>query len=171
MPSKVCTKCKIEKEYTEFYKGMAYVGGVQSICKKCYKVFHDRSNFKRCSKPCPCCKKIFVAHSRESGCSLICRIMIAVEKDEYTNCWNWKKSINKRGYGQMNIEGKPKEMHRISYKTFVGDIPTGLNVLHKCDNRKCINPEHLWIGTQKENIQDMISKGRRRKPKEWVESL
>ena len=64
------------------------------------------------------------------------------------------------GYAMTCAEGKPIRAHRLSYLCFRGDIPAGLSVLHKCDTRTCINPEHLWIGTHRDNTQDMLRKGR-----------
>lgn len=81
-------------------------------------------------------------------------------------CWNWVAYCDPKGYGRMtwsNREGGWNFFtHRIAYELIKGAIPAGLNVLHKCDNPKCANPKHLFLGTQKDNIQDMISKGRRR---------
>lgn len=80
-------------------------------------------------------------------------------------CWNWPKSKNvQTGYGQFIVrrDGKTKVMtaHRFSFNLFNGGIPDGMSVLHRCDNRQCCNPAHLFSGTQLENIQDMVGKGR-----------
>jgi hypothetical protein len=75
-------------------------------------------------------------------------------------CWNWTGSCNKQGYGEFGLEGKLQRAHRAAYMFYVGSIPPGLFVLHSCDNRRCVNPAHLWLGTQRENIRDMIDKGR-----------
>lgn len=77
------------------------------------------------------------------------------------NCWIWLGSKDISGYGYVGIgKGKVGRAHRISYQEFVGPIPAGFLVLHRCDNPSCINPEHLFVGTQKDNMQDMWKKGR-----------
>lgn len=82
-----------------------------------------------------------------------------VDKSDF--CWTWNGGKYYNGYGQF-YEGPNKICaHRFSYKIFKGDIPKNKLVLHECDNRQCVNPDHLFLGTQKDNILDMIKKGRR----------
>lgn len=86
-----------------------------------------------------------------------------IKKDAISGCWNWTGSLTSNGYGKLVIAKKPKRAHRISYELHVG--PIGLfHVCHKCDNIKCINPEHLFLGTPKDNMQDCIKKGRNKNP-------
>lgn len=75
-------------------------------------------------------------------------------------CWLWIGRKNNQGYGMFWYEGRDVLAHRFSYSHFVSAIPDGLNVCHSCDNPACCNPAHLWLGTQKENGQDMSRKGR-----------
>lgn len=78
-----------------------------------------------------------------------------------TGCWNWKGSRFQCGYGQVHWNGRPVLAHRLSamiWKRF--DIDSPLQVLHRCDNKACFNPKHLFIGTQLENVKDCIKKGR-----------
>lgn len=83
-------------------------------------------------------------------------------KENSNGCWIWQGSISgKSGYGKLVFKKKHFSAHRASYMVFKGDIPKGKHICHTCDNKLCVNPEHLWPGSQRENIQDMIKKGRR----------
>lgn len=75
-------------------------------------------------------------------------------------CIKYLGAISKSGYGVFMIDGKSYNAHRISYELFVGKIPNGKSVLHKCDNRQCIAPQHLFLGTQADNVKDMKNKKR-----------
>jgi hypothetical protein len=80
-------------------------------------------------------------------------------------CWNWIGFINKSGYGRLQWHMKMTLAHRLSYVLYVGPIPDGMFVCHKCDNRKCVNPDHLFIGDHLDNMHDMSLKGRRNPPR------
>ena len=76
-------------------------------------------------------------------------------------CWEWISSKNNSGYGNFSVNGVTNRAHRVSYFIFNKNIPQGMCVLHKCDNRSCVNPNHLFLGTHKDNMCDMDTKGRR----------
>ncbi len=76
------------------------------------------------------------------------------------DCLVWQGARNDRGYGFISVEGKLFRVHRIAYQLAFGNIPVGLNVLHKCDNPSCIKLDHLFLGTCKDNTRDAMVKGR-----------
>ncbi len=80
--------------------------------------------------------------------------------EPYSGCWLWTGFVQSSGYGQIQINRKPVPAHRVAWEMFRGDIPQGMRICHKCDTRSCVNPEHLFTGTQKDNMQDCIKKGR-----------
>lgn len=79
-------------------------------------------------------------------------------------CWEWQASVNQSGYGTVNLVGFYLA-HRLAWYLCCGSIPEGLLVCHSCDNRLCCNPSHLWLGTNDDNIADMVNKGRANSPK------
>ena len=120
-------------------------------------------------------------HTKSCGC-----IRSGFQKDYYekvrqkilknievcsSGCWEWKLSLNTNGYAQIVAFGKLDNGHRISYKVFKGDIPKGMWVLHSCDNRKCVNPDHLFTGTAYDNNFDMKVKGRRNDKKDPLSKM
>lgn len=82
-----------------------------------------------------------------------------------SGCLEFNGSKDKDGYGVVKTGGRVRKLHRLSYERFKGEIPEDLVIRHTCDNPSCWNPEHLIVGTHKENYQDMVSRGRDNKAK------
>ncbi len=76
------------------------------------------------------------------------------------DCWMWKGGCNDEGYGNFRVGKKSERAHRASYRLNNGRIPIGLCVCHSCDNPSCVNPQHLWLGTDQDNTDDKLRKGR-----------
>ena len=84
---------------------------------------------------------------------------VRVTNNEYS-CWEWAGAIDGTGYGQLRINKTSIRAHRQAWEIFNGPIPEGLFACHKCDNRKCCNPFHIFLGTNQQNIDDAKKKGR-----------
>jgi hypothetical protein len=91
------------------------------------------------------------------------RIWLCSEADPETGCWIWQKGKDKDGYGQFSFKNRNYKAHRVAYRLYVGPIPKGMQVLHKCDNTSCVNPKHLFLGTNDDNTVDMVQKDRQAK--------
>lgn len=85
-----------------------------------------------------------------------------VDIRNHTECWEWIGLLNTHGYGQARFDGKNMNASRAAWMIFHGEVPGGLVVCHKCDNRKCCNPYHMFVGTQGDNVRDCNQKGRGR---------
>jgi HNH endonuclease len=80
--------------------------------------------------------------------------------DRSGDCWVWTAATGNQGYGQFVVNHRKIRAHRIAFELAYGPIPTGLLVLHRCDNPPCCNPDHLFLGTQADNVDDMVEKRR-----------
>jgi len=85
-------------------------------------------------------------------------------RDKPDECWNWLASQQPGGYGQFWLRDKMLRAHRVAWTIERGPIPEWASVLHRCDNVRCCNSRHLFLGTQKENLRDRTQKGRIRAP-------
>lgn len=99
-------------------------------------------------------------HRKEREKNTVFRLKKLIIINPETSCWEWKGHIPKTGYPRIVYKGKATTASRVCWMLCNGRIRKGLYVLHKCDNPKCINPGHLFLGTQKQNVRDMIEKGR-----------
>jgi hypothetical protein len=102
------------------------------------------------------------------------RLLVRYSVDPTTDCWIYTGAINMYGYGHISLKRKTYLAHRVSYSLFAGPIPQGMCVCHKCDRPACINPIHLWLGTNADNVRDRNLKGRNRcavGEKQWASKL
>lgn len=92
--------------------------------------------------------------------SINSRLSKYIKKNYKTGCWEWQGGLTEKGYAQIRICGKRVYVHRLLFTYYNGPILAGMFICHSCDNPKCCNPKHLFQGTQKDNIRDMLNKNR-----------
>jgi len=161
----LCSKCGLEKE-----PKWAHTSYCSSCASKKARKWEERNKGKkeeskekrrliRQSTECAECGKIFIRKRGQKVCSLRCKLLN--EKTiSSSGCWIAPVLMGK-GYGSICFDGKKSQYsHRVSYEEFKGKIPLGMSVCHQCDVPSCYNPDHLFLGTQKENVHDGIKKGR-----------
>ncbi|HYD52923.1 MAG TPA: HNH endonuclease [Gemmatimonadaceae bacterium] len=119
-------------------------------------------------RQCSHCGEAFVrTNNAQTLCSLACRFWAKVERRGPDECWPWTGATYPGGYGTVRTEDGHEGAHRVSWMLAHGPIPNvdgadhrGTCVLHRCDNRRCVNPAHLFLGTHRDNVSDMVQKGR-----------
>lgn len=83
-----------------------------------------------------------------------------IEPEPTSGCYLWAGAVIRAGYGKLGRRGRTLSAHRYFWEEENGPIPNGLHVLHKCDVRNCVNPDHMFLGTHGDNMRDMFAKGR-----------
>jgi hypothetical protein len=125
-------------------------------CKSCISPSHL---FLSPANLCAYCNSPFEKSTyNQICCSTKCRLFHSVIKTD--TCWNWIGYKIADGYGRMELNGKLELVHRISYEVHIGLIPEDMLVCHSCDNPPCVNPDHLFLGTNQDNVDDCMRKGR-----------
>lgn len=115
-------------------------------CQRCGREFQSRNDYK----PRFCSGTCILPDGRS-------RFTAAIKKTD-DGCWMW--SVPSDRYGTIRVDGRTVKAHRYSWELAHGAIPSGMSVLHKCDRPLCVNPDHLFLGSQRDNVRDMASKGR-----------
>lgn len=134
---------------------------IEPVNRKCYRTKADRKG--RANAP-----PVLTAASLFGGIAMADTSPITTAlfwskvriPDSQADCWEWQHTLNDNGYGRMSRFGKWIPAHRFAYEALNGPIPDGLVIRHMCHNRRCCNPNHLLVGTAKDNAQDAIDAGR-----------
>ncbi|MGE0107685.1 MAG: HNH endonuclease [Thiomonas sp.] len=176
---KTCSKCRNQKPTDEFHRDAQKKDGLRSECKECFRN-KPQCLIEGCDRAAASAGMCSMHYQRQikngttdamqrATMPIKERLLKKVDIDPSGGCWNWTGATNESGYGQVfdTDAGRVVLAHRASYEAFVGAIPAldgyhGACVCHRCDNPRCINPDHLFIGTHRNNMSDMAEKGRHR---------
>jgi hypothetical protein len=133
---------------------------ISGVCENCHCKFQFRSRGRKSDKSRKYCSTACYFSGRARR--LEDRFLEKIGEPDKHGCWPWTATKNNKGYGMMADKTgiKMRLAHRISWELVYGPIPEGLLVLHHCDNPGCVNPAHLFLGTQQDNMQDMARKER-----------
>lgn len=145
---KICKRCNAEKETSCFHVQSARKDGLCPYCKECRTIERQLIRLEN------------GMGINTDNRNVEQKFIDFVYPEPNTGCWIWGGNINRSGYAVFYDTGFISG-HRYSYKYFKGDFDSNLSVLHKCDVRCCVNPDHLFLGTHRDNMLDMDSKGRR----------
>lgn len=165
---KRCSVCAVTKPAAAFQENKGTKCGLRAECTECRRRLY-RENYKTKGKPCKHCGVVICRQGDHRMrplrfCSLACSFWHHVQEPNERGCREWSSTTDARGYGMVTFHGQHKA-HRVALEFALGrQIGDGLGALHKCDNPPCVAADHLFEGTQTDNMADCKAKGRMVKP-------
>lgn len=144
---KMCRACGEVKPHSEFKPSKYTHDGRRGKCRSCESARTQ---------------ELYRLNGKVTSVPWVDRFLDRYEVDVATDCWNWTGGLNPHGYGRLRVDGDWWQTHRLSYALHNGDLPRGALICHHCDNRRCVNPSHLYAGTPQTNADDMWSRQRNR---------
>jgi hypothetical protein len=131
-------------------------------CGNCGRLFMRpyRMNTTRAARPQYCKPECVAAFNATRSEGRDERFLARIQKGAADDCWPWMGRLDPNGYGRIDRDRKPRLAHRIAFFLANQNADQSFVVCHSCDNPRCCNPAHLWLGTQIDNVNDMIAKGR-----------
>lgn len=142
MPTVVCLTCRAPRTVSRAMASMIRTG--------------------RCTGNCRSCSNAALASRLRAEADAACASRFWSKVRRGSSCWTWSGRIGDRGYGQFDDGDRTLRAHRVAWTLTRGEIPAGMQVLHRCDNPACVRPDHLFLGTHDDNMRDMAAKGRQR---------
>ena len=142
---KTCSVCRRPKELSDFHRDRARLDGCARTCKSCKAIL----DLGRHATTRPLARWASVAERLQRRLKVM-----------NSGCQEWTGATARKGYGQIRVDHKTVQTHRLAWELANGPIPDGMLVCHTCDNPPCCNVAHLWLGTNDENMADMVGKGR-----------
>lgn len=139
-------------------QGSARRKRIACVCAHCGAAFEIKESERQYGRGLHCSKKC----QDDARGRLLATFWDWVDRSDPDGCWPWTRSRNQDGYGHLRLNPRASiRAHRLAYELTYGPIPDGLVVCHRCDNPPCCRPDHLVLGTQVDNMADMVAKNRR----------
>ena len=149
---------KVKREAFERANGPIFI----VKCAHCLNEFDRgyRISAARAARPQYCSSECRIAERRLQSEHALAISFWGRTVRQSNGCLHWGGRLDQNGYGRVDFEGKPRLAHRIAYKLAYGEDPGDMYVCHSCDNPTCVEPQHLWLGSQSDNMSDASAKGR-----------
>lgn len=150
---KRCCHCRETKPLADFYDNRNRADGKDIRCKRCHCASSSRNRDKRRESERFHNRRLFARSPQEY-------VETRSVPEPNSGCWLWIGSLNRAGYGTGCVKSRALLAHRFSWTAYVGPIPDGMLICHKCDTPACVNPAHLFLGDHMDNMRDAAQKGR-----------